>query len=267
VESADPDADLGVELTSRPEAESSGARPPTTLPMTVPLRGASRALRTPKAAAVAGIIFSVLLVVVLVIIRAVVPADPTHAATWLDDPTKRRLVGFALNLVPFAGIAFLWFIGAVRDHIGEAEDRFFATVFLGSGLLFIAMLFAGTATASGLAGDVDAQTPAWEMSRHTTYAAVTVYAMRMAAVFTISTTSITDRLGVIPRWLTIYGYASALVLMLSVGFFAWVELLFPLWVFVLSVQILRTRLRNAGADGTNDEPAGGGTASRTEGRG
>jgi hypothetical protein len=40
-----------------------------------------------------------------------------------------------------AGIAFLWFIGVIRDHLGDREDRFFATVFLGSGLLFVAMLF------------------------------------------------------------------------------------------------------------------------------
>ena len=53
-------------------------------------------------------------------------------------------------MVPFAGIAFLWFIGVVRDRIGEREDKFFATVFLGSGLLFVAMLFAAAAVLGGL---------------------------------------------------------------------------------------------------------------------
>jgi hypothetical protein len=53
----------------------------------------------------------------------------------------------ALYLVPFAGIAFLWFIGVLRDRLGELEDRFFATVFFGSGLLFLAMLFASAAVA------------------------------------------------------------------------------------------------------------------------
>ncbi len=53
----------------------------------------------------------------------------------------------SLNLVPFAGIAFLWFIGVLRDRIGEREDRFFATVFLGSGLLFVAMMFVAVAVA------------------------------------------------------------------------------------------------------------------------
>ena len=56
----------------------------------------------------------------------------------------------ALNLIPFAGIAFLWFIGVLRDRIGQREDRFFAIVFLGSGLLFVAMLFVAAAVSGGL---------------------------------------------------------------------------------------------------------------------
>jgi hypothetical protein len=39
-------------------------------------------------------------------------------------------VAIGLNLIPFAGIAFLWFIGVIRDRIGAHEDRFFATVLL-----------------------------------------------------------------------------------------------------------------------------------------
>ena len=54
------------------------------------------------------------------------------------------------SLLPFAGIAFLWFIAVVRDRLGELEDRFFATAFLGSGLLFIAMVFNAAAVAGGI---------------------------------------------------------------------------------------------------------------------
>ena len=39
---------------------------------------------------------------------------------------------------------------AVQDRIGDAEDRFIATVFLGGGLLFLALLFVATAVASAL---------------------------------------------------------------------------------------------------------------------
>ena len=55
-----------------------------------------------------------------------------------------------MDTVPFSGIAFLWFIGVIRDFIGEQEDKFFATVFLGSGLLFVAMLFVSAAVAGGI---------------------------------------------------------------------------------------------------------------------
>jgi hypothetical protein len=96
-------------------------------------------LRTPKAAAVAGIIFSVLLIVSFSLLRLSVPADPMDPGAWLR--TRVGTVALALNLMPFAGIAFLWFIGVLRDRLGQNEDRFFATVFLGSGLLFLAMLF------------------------------------------------------------------------------------------------------------------------------
>src|SRR5271166_5183854 len=111
-------------------------------------------LRTPRAAAVAGIVFSVLASAAFVLLRLSVPAHPGVPGAWLTDSGRRAAVAVALNLVPFAGIAFLWFIGVLRDRIGEREDRFFATVFLGSGLLFVAMMFVATAIGSGLIADV-----------------------------------------------------------------------------------------------------------------
>jgi Uncharacterized protein conserved in bacteria (DUF2252) len=104
-------------------------------------------LRTPRAAAVAGIIFSVLAITAMTLLRLSAPDRPSAAGMWLTDSGHRAAVAIGLNLVPFAGIAFLWVIGVLRDRIGEREDRFFATVFLGSGLLFVGMLFVGAAHA------------------------------------------------------------------------------------------------------------------------
>src|SRR5215468_6565073 len=114
-----------------------------------PLRAGSP-LRTPRSAAVAGIIFSVLLISALVLLRVSVPAHPAVPGQWLTDSRRRASVAIALNLIPFAGIAFLWFVGVLRDRIGQREDRFFATVFLGSGLLFVGMLFVAAATAGAV---------------------------------------------------------------------------------------------------------------------
>ena len=208
-------------------------------------------LRTPRAAAAAGILFSLLLGLALVLITVSAPSDPAAAGAWLTDPARRRAVVIALNLVPFAGIAFLWFIGVVRDRIGQREDRFFASVFLGSGLLFVAMLFAAAAFAGGLianaaAGSAAAPGPdTLAGGRQITSLLLHVYAMRMAAVFTMSTATITLRTKVVPRWIGMLGFAVAVVLLISVGLTVWVELLFPAWILLLSVDILRTGLRQS----------------------
>ena len=65
-----------------------------------------------------------------------------------------------------------------------------------------------------------------------------VYAIRMAGVFMISTTTIALRAAVMPRWLAILGYLLAVCLLVGVGFLTWVELLFPAWVFVVSAYLL-----------------------------
>jgi hypothetical protein len=212
----------------------------------------SAGLRAPRAAAVAGIVFSVLLAVALVLIRVSVPSDASEAGRWLTDAGRRRAVTVALNLVPFAGIAFLWFIGVVRDRIGQHEDRLFATVFLGSGLLFIGMLFVAAAVAGGLLADPAIQagrTPSpgsWRQGRNISLIVLNTYAMRMGAVFILSTTTIALRTGIVPRWLGLGGYVVAVTLLIGVGFSGWVNLVLPVWVFVLSVHILVFSLRAGG---------------------
>ena len=208
-------------------------------------------LRTPRAAAVAGILFSVLLGLVLVLLIVSAPSDPTRAGAWLSDPARRATIALALNLVPFAGIAFLWFIGVVRDRIGQREDRFFASVFLGSGLLFVAMLFVGAAFGGGLVAEAaagSAATPGPDtlaVGRQITSLLLHLYAMRMAAVFTISAATITLRTRAAPRWIGMLGIAVGVVLLVSVGLTLWLELLFPAWILLLSLDILRTGLRRS----------------------
>jgi hypothetical protein len=209
----------------------------------------ARAIRTPRGAAVAGIAFSVLFAVALALVRTAIPADPDDAGEWLSDGSRRDALLLALGLVPFAGIAFLWFVGAVRDRVGEAEDRFFATAFLGSGLLFVGMIFVASAVAGGLivAAENNADTilssGAWEFGRQTTYELMVVYAMRMAAVCTLAISTILLRARLAPRWLVASGYAISIVLLLAVGSVPWVELLFPAWVLVLSVHVLVASFR------------------------
>jgi hypothetical protein len=200
-------------------------------------------LRTPSGAAVAGIAFAVLLSSALVLLEVSTPADPAQAGRWLTNSSQRTAVTVALNLVPFAGIAFLWFIGVIRDRIGVREDRFFATVFLGSGLLFTAMLFTAAAVAGGLIAAATRTSslpgPAvLALGHHATSILLNVYCMRMAAVFTLTTVTIARRTKIIPRWLVVAGLLTTLVLLVGTGISAWTELLFPAWILALSINIL-----------------------------
>src|SRR5579859_405614 len=104
----------------------------------------------PRAVAISGLVFSALFIASLVLIRLAIPADPTDRGEWIADTSYRDTVRLALNLIPFTGIAFLWFMAVLRNRIGRLEDRFFATVFLGSGLLFVAMLFVSASVAGAI---------------------------------------------------------------------------------------------------------------------
>jgi hypothetical protein len=205
---------------------------------------AGKALRTPRAAGIAGVVFSILITASYVVVRLSIPPTPAEAGGWLTNASERNAVIFGLNLIPFAGIAFLWFIGVVRDRIGQSEDRFFASVFLGSGLLFVAMLFVSAAVAGGLLASygvarASAVAPdAWRLGRTITFVLLTTFAMRMAAVFMIATATISLRLAVMPRWISLLGYLGALVLLVAVGALPFVELIFPAWVFIVSLYVL-----------------------------
>jgi hypothetical protein len=206
-----------------------------------PLRAESP-LRTPRAAAAAGVIFSVLLITALTLLRISAPAHPGAGGQWLTDSGKRAAVAVALNLVPFAGIAFLWFIGVLRDRIGEREDRFFATVFLGSGLLFVGMIFVAAAVGGALIATASSSSlpggATLAVGRNITNGLLNVYAMRMAAVFTLTTVTIARRTQIVSRWLTIAGIACALVLLIGIGISPWVELVFPAWILAVSLDFL-----------------------------
>jgi hypothetical protein len=227
------------------EIPSSGREPGDVAEETAVLGGR---LRTPRAAAIAGIVFSVLIAVSSALIKLSFPTNLSGAARWLTNPGLRGVAIFALNLVPFAGIAFVWFIGVIRDHLGEHEDRFFATVFLGSGLLYIAMLFASAAITIGLLSSFHAHSRvlvdpgAWASSRGAAFALMTVYATRMAAVFTISTATVFLRTRTVFRWLAFAGYAVGLVLLFGSNLSEWLSLLFPAWVLLVSLSILKASL-------------------------
>ncbi|OFJ50398.1 hypothetical protein [Mycolicibacterium grossiae] len=200
-----------------------------------PVRARDRHLRrlsTPRAAALAGVAFAVLFGAVLVLLRL----------ASSDDGTLR----LATVLMPFAGIAFLWFIGVIRDGLGALEDKFFSSVFLGSGLLFLAMSFASAAVIRGVLAARDAaggvasdDLHAFGLGMATTLGST--YALRMAAVFMMSLATIWLKTRLMPTPLIVVSYAAALAVLLAVDVSPWMTVTFPVWVLIVSLAILTRR--------------------------
>jgi len=150
----------------------------------------------------------------------------------------------ALYLIPFSGIAFTWFLAALRRRVGRLEDQLFATVFLATGLLFVAMLFASGAAASAAVtavrfGSTAAGSIAFLFGASLAKTLFYVFAVKMAGAFMLVSSTIGRRTRAFPRWLILLGFAAGLVMLFSVGFFEPLALIFPAWVAIVSVLLLR----------------------------
>jgi hypothetical protein len=211
-----------------------------------------RTIRAPRAAGLAGILFAILFTAALLLIRS----GPWSAATdgelqeiFRTQQDLPMLIG-GLYLAPFAGIMFLWFIAVVRDQVGSREDQFFATGFLGSGLLFVAMFFAAAALAVAPAvgyrylGERAPTEADIELLRSISYTLLFAFATRVGSVFLFTTATIGMRSGTFPRWVALTGYVLGLAMLVAVSFWDWVVLVLPGWVALLSIFILlRERAR------------------------
>jgi hypothetical protein len=199
-------------------------------------------LTTPRAAAVAGVLFAVLFAATIILLRTSLPEGAQPGSQWLTEGNKK--IALAAELMPFAGICFLWFIGVIRTGFGDLEDRFFATVFLGAGLLFLAMMFISTSVGAALAAANQAQGGMLAGTDVGTFGQMLVlklsktYALRMAAVFMFSLATIWLRTGLMPKWLVWLSYLTAVILIIAGDTTMWLSLSFPVWVLVVSVLLL-----------------------------
>jgi len=206
-------------------------------------------LTTPRAAAFAGILFGLLFTTSLILLRSAIPADPSAGIEWIERGEQR--ITIALELVPFAGIAFLWFIGVVRDRLGRYEDQFFSTVFFGSGVLFLAMVFISMAIAGGMIAGyrlnpgITLDSRVIYFGRSLMVQLSNVYALRMAGVFMLSLGTLWLRTGVMPRWLVILTYLLAVSLLIIINLSLWITLIFPVWVMIISVETLVLNMRRS----------------------
>ena len=207
----------------------------------------ARELKTPRTAAVAGIIFAILQLISLFLVRSMAPPTSADRGEWLTQSSAS--IGFAISLAPFAGIAFLWYMGVIRDHMGRLEDQFYSTLFLGSGLLYLGMTFFSSAIAAAMLY-VYALDPSILMEggfyivlRAVMFEINSIYAVRMAGMNTLVLGTIATSTGLMPRWLAWPTFLVAIVLLLTSAITAWTTMVFPAWVGVLSVYVLVHNLR------------------------
>lgn len=199
-------------------------------------------IRPPRQAAIAGLVFSFLLIIGLVIIRLGLPDVQTEQA--MVNPGFQKALHLALHLVPFAGIAFLWLLGVLRHQMGAEEDKFFATIFLGSGLIFVASLFAAAAVTEAVLGGTQAgsnqqvSSEVYYFARRAGYAFLNIFGIKMAGAFIFSTCAIALRTAILPRWIAFCGFACGAVLLLIISDWLWIAMLFPLWTMLVSTYIL-----------------------------
>jgi hypothetical protein len=207
-----------------------------------------RRLTTPRTAAIAGILFGLLFSASLVLMRTAIPEEINRDTGWVTAGSSR--INLALGLMPFAGIAYLWFIGVVRDRLGEYEDKFFSTVFFGSSLVFIGLVFIAMAIAGGILATYPViskeapDTTVIYFARALMLHISNVYALRMAGVTMISLGTIWMRTGLMPRWLAVVTFSLALVLLVVVNFSPWFTLTYPAWVTLISLYILWMRFEH-----------------------
>jgi hypothetical protein len=187
-------------------------------------------------------LFAGLFAAAVVLERIAAPGNPTSGRDDLSgvDPT---LILVAAHLIAFAGIFFLWFIGVVRSRLGSREDQFFSSVLFGSGIVFVASLYASVAVGAAAVAEIHRGTPetseSVRLAFDTSYVLLYVFAAKVAGAFMAVFTTILSRLAQSAKWMTVFGYVGALMLLFTIPRVEWLLLVFPLWVLLLSIQILR----------------------------
>jgi hypothetical protein len=196
-----------------------------------------------------GIVFAVLFVVGLIFVQrapGVGASDDTYADFYRNGHGS-DLVTAGLYLVPFAGIAFLWFMAATRTLVlglpntASPIPRFLQHA---SGVLFVAMMFAGSALVGAVAlltVFADNPVPAPDIARTLTsagYGMVFVFGVRAAGMFLLTTTTLARSCGLMSRVVAVISYLAGTFLLVSTTFHPVILLVFPAWVTLVSVLAL-----------------------------
>lgn len=198
-----------------------------------------------EAASIAGLVFAVLsFTSVTLLARLPSASDPAEIAAFYGSDHERRLDFTALTLAVFSAIAFLWFLAVVRRRVGDREDRFFATVFFGSGVVYVATMLVGSAVLAGPSLAIDRadgmapDQPVYSLMVGIGYGLLLVVVPRIQAIFVITASTLVLRTGILSRWVAIVGYVIAALLLAVPLLTRPSGVGLPVWVGLMSLLLL-----------------------------
>ncbi len=172
---------------------------------------------------------------------------------WYADSGNRFSVFLGLNFAAMSVVAFLWFMAVIRRRLGDREDQFLATVFLGSGIA--SALLALTAAVCAAAPTLVVHFGGVAILDRSTVAPAhglwfgfwAVSASRLVGVFMAATSTIGMRFDALPQWLSHLGLVLGGLLGVTGAFAGPLDFLFPVWLTLVSLTLLFTRRRRTGA--------------------
>lgn len=201
------------------------------------------------------------LAVVLMVIGAILlfqgPSDssPAKMTAWYQSSSHRTGIDIGWVLTGFALFFFVWFVGALREHIRAHERRnpangtFLSTIVTVGGTAFVAVAMCVIGIAAGT------KTMSDDTYQHTVYSGVihaandAAYVMLVTgggalATLIFAASAAAFAFGLLPRWVGWFGVLAGIAAILSLFFFT--MLVWLLWIAVVSVALFMRR----GRDGT-----------------
>jgi hypothetical protein len=174
---------------------------------------------------------------------------------YYSSDNSRRLILVGLYLMPFAGIAFVWFIVSLRMWISgtiRRENVLLSNIQLVSGIIYVALLFVAAASESVVAASVEFSDAPVDPNVARQFpqfgsAILFIFAMRMAAMFVITTSNMGRNSLVLPNWFAYCGFVVGIFLLLSASFNTVLVVVFPIWLLILALLLFR-RARQIPAD-------------------
>lgn len=214
----------------------------------VPIAGWRNSLRSIEAAALAGMVAAGgwAYALVRLLDGPGIDASEAEIAGFYADPNTGWDTFIVLQVLFVATAGFIWFVGVIRNRTGERLPKLFDTVFFGGGVLFAGLMLLGSAALAApfvLAdrGGVEIDPGAAAITRAFAFVVLAVFAPRMAALFVFSSSTLALRTGVLPRWLSYFGYLLGVMLLLDVTFTTPIVYAFPSWIALVSIVLLFRR--------------------------